>query len=164
MFNLFLGLFSGHHYIAFIALGIYAIRLIGYSNIGKMVSLCVLLEALKPFCTTLLLISAMTFVKDVSPLTTAATMEGIFGSSYFGVGRGLGGFIGGVATDYLGFVETFNLFGMISLCTGVLYLFSTLLKEKIKSKKKMKLQIINGSDELTKIQDEGYCSHNERKN
>ena len=126
-------------------------------------SLCVLLEALKPFCTTLLLISAMTFVKDVAPLTTSATMEGIFGSSYFGVGRGLGGFLGGVATEYLGFVETFNLFGMISLGTGVLYLFGTFMNEKITSKK---YSLKNNSDtpELSKEQEEGHCSHNELKN
>ena len=94
--------------------------------IGKSVLLCILFEGLKPFCTTLLLISAMTFVKDVSPLTTTATLQGIFGTAYFGIGRGLGGFIGGVTTETFGFIETFQIFGIIGLGTGVIYAFTIL--------------------------------------
>ena len=103
--------------------------------IGNLVLLCMLFEGLKPFCTTLLLISAMTFVKDVSPLTTAATLEGIFGAAYFGVGRGLGGFVGGFSTELIGFVNTFQVLGLISLGTGLMYIFSTLLDGKIKSRR-----------------------------
>jgi len=139
----------GHNFVALIALGTYAIRMLGYAYIGKMVSICVLLEALKPFCTTLLLISAMTFVKDVSPLTIAASMEGIFGSSYFGVGRGLGGFLGGVTTEFIGFIEAFKLFGMISLCTGVLFILSTLLNQRIKSKQ-YSMSNVHAIDEISK--------------
>ena len=119
--------------------------------------MCVLLEALKPFCTTLLLISAMTFVKDVSPLTVAASMEGIFGSSYFGVGRGLGGFLGGVTTEYMGFIETFKLFGMISLCTGVLFFLSNTLYQKMKSKQ-YSIPHIHNNVETSKETSKEYCS------
>ena len=152
-------LFLGHNFVALIALGTYAIRMLGYSYIGKMVSICVLLEALKPFCTTLLLISAMTFVKDVSPLTIAASMEGIFGSSYFGVGRGLGGFLGGVTTEYIGFIEAFKLFGMISLCTGVIFILSTLLNQRIKSKQ-YSMSNIHAIDEISKKSSIEHCSQN----
>ena len=148
---------SGHNFVALIALGTYAIRMLGYSYIGKVVSICVLLEALKPFCTTLLLISAMTFVKDVSPLTIAASMEGIFGSSYFGVGRGLGGFLGGVTTEYMGFIETFKLFGMISLCTGVLFFLSNTLYQKMKSKQ-YSITDIHDNVETSKETSKEYCS------
>ena len=117
-----------------IALGLYSIRLFGYSIIGELVLFCILFEVFKPFCTSLLLISAMTFVKDVSPLTTAATIEGIFGAAYFGVGRGIGGFVGGFSTEHIGFVRTFQVFGLISLGTGLMYIFTTLLDSKIKSR------------------------------
>ena len=66
-----------------------------------------LLEALKPFCTTLLLIAVFSFIKSNSTLTTAATIESIFGAAYFGVGRGIGGLIGGFAIDDLGVTVTF---------------------------------------------------------
>ena len=92
--------------------------------IGKSVLLCILFEGLKPFCTTLLLISAMTFIKDVSPLTTTATLEGIFGAAYFGIGRGFGGFIGGIATETFGFIATFQIFGIMGLVTGLIYAFT----------------------------------------
>ena len=79
---------------------------------GDTILLCILFEAMKPVCTTLLLIAAMTFVKDVSPITTAATLEGIFGAAYFGIGRGLGGFFGGISVEYIGFIFL-NLFAQI---------------------------------------------------
>ena len=67
-----------------------------------------ILEVAKPFCTTLLLISVLTFVKAHAPLTTMATMEAIFGSSYFGVGRGLGGLFGGLSIEAFGDVTSFR--------------------------------------------------------
>ena len=96
---------------------------------------CVFFEGLKPFCTTLLLISVMTFIKEVSPLTTTATLEGIFGAAYFGIGRGLGGFIGGVTTETFGFIKTFQIFGIIGLGIGVLYAFTIVCYVKIRSGK-----------------------------
>ena len=126
--------FLGHVKIVLIALGFYSIRLLGYSIIGETVSLCILLEVFKPFCTTLLLISAMTFVKDVSPLTTAATIEGIFGAAYFGAGRSLGGFAGGFLTESLGFVQTFQMFALISLISGILYISTAALDTRLKSR------------------------------
>ena len=101
----------------------------------------------------------MTFVKDVSPLTIAASMEGIFGSSYFGVGRGLGGFLGGVTTEYIGFIEAFKLFGMISLCTGVIFILSTLLNQRIKSKQ-YSMSNIHVPDEISKKSSKEHCSQN----
>ncbi len=68
----------GHHFIILLALLLYSIRLTGYSFLS-IPEPALLFEAMKPFCTTLLLISAMNFIKDVSPMSTAATLEGIFG-------------------------------------------------------------------------------------
>ena len=77
----------------------------------------------------------MTLIKDVSQLTTAATLEGIFGAAYFGVGRGLGGFIGGFCTDYIGFTLTFQVFSLVSLGTFLMYSFVTLANAKMRCRK-----------------------------
>ena len=77
----------------------------------------------------------MTFVKDASSLSVAGTLEGIFGAAYFGIGRGLGGFLGGLSTEYIGFVQTFQVFGMISLGTCLFYSLIILVTKKTMSRK-----------------------------
>ncbi len=66
------------------ALALYSARLLGLSLLGPSGSgsglglgpeLALPLELAKPFCTTLLLIAAMGFVKDVAPVTAVATVE-----------------------------------------------------------------------------------------
>lgn len=80
-----------------------------------------LFEALKPFCTTLLLIAVFMFIKNNSPLSAAATVESIFGSSYFGVGRGIGGLVGGFSIERIGIVFTFRLIAITAAVTAVIY-------------------------------------------
>ena len=63
----------------------------------------------------------MTFVKDSIPLTTVATVEAIFGSVYFGIGRGLGGLIGGFTIEALGNVTSFRIFGSVSVASVGIY-------------------------------------------
>ena len=122
----------GHRKIVVLAIVLYAIRMFGYSELTKVF---LAFEVAKPFCTTLLLISVMTFVKDNAPLTTIATMEAIFGSTYFGVGRGLGGLFGGFSIEAFGNVQSFRIFGVVALVSAVLYSFVILLNRATKSKK-----------------------------
>ena len=124
----------GHRKIVLLALILYAIRLFGYAQLTQ-VEVFLVLEVAKPFCTTLLLISVMTFVKDNTPLTTMASMEAIFGSCYFGLGRGLGGLLGGFAIESLGRVMTFRLFGSFSLLISALYAFVIAIQKCRKSRK-----------------------------
>ena len=77
----------------------------------------------------------MTFVKDNIPLTTMATVEAVFGSSYFGVGRGLGGLLGGFAIEALGNVTSFRVFGGVSLVTAGIYTLVIALQKIYKSRK-----------------------------
>ena len=77
----------------------------------------------------------MTFVKDSIPLTTVASVEAIFGSSYFGVGRGLGGLLGGFAIEALGNVRSFRVFGTVSLASAGIYSLVMVLQKLRKSKK-----------------------------
>ena len=124
----------GHRKIVVLAIVLYAIRMFGYSELTK-VEVFLAFEVAKPFCTTLLLISVMTFVKDNAPLTTIATMEAIFGSTYFGVGRGLGGLFGGFSIEAFGNVQSFRIFGVVALVSAVLYSVVILLNRATKSKK-----------------------------
>ena len=77
----------------------------------------------------------MTFVKDNAPLTTMATMEALFGSAYFGVGRGLGGLFGGLSIEAYGDVTSFRIFGGLALLTAALYSIIMTIERCRKSRK-----------------------------
>ena len=124
----------GHRKIVVLAIILYAIRMFGYSALNQ-VEIFLAFEVAKPFCTTLLLISVMTFVKDKAPLTTIATMEAIFGSTYFGLGRGLGGLFGGFSIEAFGNVQTFRIFGVVALVSAVIYSLIIIVNRVTKSKK-----------------------------
>lgn len=131
----------GHRKIVLLALILYAIRLFGYAGLTK-ASAFLAFEVAKPFCTTLLLISVMTFVKDSTPLTTMATVEAVFGSTYFGVGRGLGGLVGGFAIEALGNVTSFRLFGAVALASAGIY-FIVICIQKLRHSRKYVLQTLD---------------------
>ena len=124
----------GHNVIVILALTLYSLRMLGYGLI-LLPELSLLFEFLKPACTTLLLISAMNFVKDVSPMTATASMEGIFGSLYFGVGRGLGGLVGAYIWEAFGARQTFRIFSCISVGSAPLYMCVILIRTKVLSSK-----------------------------
>ncbi len=103
----------GYSFVVVSALSLYSVRLLGVSLLPESAPevsgpLALVLELAKPMCTSLLLIAAFTFVKDVSPLTSAATVEGVFGALYFGVGRGLGGLAGAIAWELIGARNAFR--------------------------------------------------------
>jgi len=124
----------GHRKIVTIALLLYAMRMFGFAQLTRAEPFLIL-EVAKPFCTTLLLISVMTFVKDNAPLTTMATMEAIFGSSYFGVGRGLGGLFGGLSIEAFGDVTSFRIFGGSAVMSATIYSVTMALERCRKSRK-----------------------------
>ncbi len=124
----------GHKRIVVLALALYAVRMFGYAELLTAEPFLAL-EALKPFCTTLLLIAVMTFVKDNAGLTTISTVEAIFGSAYFGVGRGLGGLFGGLAIEAVGNVNTFRIFGLVSSVSAIVYSVIMLI-QRIRNTKK----------------------------
>ena len=63
-------------------------------------------------------------------MSTAATVESIFGASYFGVGRGLGGLIGGFAIYDLGVTITFRMFAAGAGVTALIYALVTHLRKR----------------------------------
>ena len=110
----------GYKRIVVMALLLYAMRLFGFAEL-KTAEPFLALEITKPLCTTLLLITCFSFVKDNAALTTMATVEAIFGSAYFGVGRGLGGLFGGFSIEALGNVTSFRIFGLVAVSSALLY-------------------------------------------
>ncbi len=68
------------------------------------------------------MIAAFTFVKDSSPLTAVATVEGVFGAAYFGVGRGIGGLAGGFIMGRKS--EAFGIFAAVAAAAAVVYAVS----------------------------------------
>ena len=75
---------------------------------GTQPEMFLLYETFKPISTTLVIINTFDFIRKSVPMTTYATVNSIFGASYFGVGRGLGGLAGGYAISDLGFRLSFR--------------------------------------------------------
>ena len=73
-----------------------------------------LFESLKPFCTTLLYAASFTMIKEETPNAVVATVNAVFGALYFGVGRGVGGLLGGLGMERAGARVTFRAFGFAS--------------------------------------------------
>lgn len=130
----------GHKNIVTMALLLYALRMFGFAELTSAEPFLAL-EVVKPFCQTLLLIAVMTFVKDNSPMTTMASVEAIFGSAYFGVGRGLGGLFGGFSIDALGNVQSFRVFGGVAVVTAGCY-YTVISFQRCRKRKKYDINAV----------------------
>merc|ERR1712039_168151 len=84
----------------------------------------------KPFGNSLLMIAAMTYAKNNADISTMASLEGVMGALYFGVGKALGSLVGGLAIEELGVRNTFRCFSMGSFVAASIYLCFTLLYER----------------------------------
>ena len=129
----------GHTMILWFALMFYTIRLLGYSYIQKP-EYSILFEAMKPFCTTIVFVSAFTMAKDNSPLETVASVNSIFGALYFGVGRGLGGLLSGFSIEAFGAVMTFRYFAAASFLSGNIYM-TTVMYYRFRTRTRAQNQI-----------------------
>jgi len=113
-----------------LSLFLYFVRLLGYSFITTP-EYSLIFEVLKPFGNSLLMIAAMTYAKDNATITTMASLEGIMGALYFGVGKALGGLLGGLAIDSLGERTTFRIFSGLALISSLAYfLFNYFYKRR----------------------------------
>jgi len=124
----------GNANVIVLALALYSLRLLGYSFINVPMESLVF-EIFKPFGNSLLMIAAMTYAKNNSDITTMASLEGVMGALYFGIGKALGSLIGGLSIDTIGVRNTFRCFSVVSLVAGSVYLLFTLLWEKRKKHK-----------------------------
>eukprot|EP00092_Neocalanus_flemingeri_P040495 GFUD01044100.1.p1 GENE.GFUD01044100.1~~GFUD01044100.1.p1 ORF type:complete len:708 (+),score=166.26 GFUD01044100.1:153-2276(+) len=141
----------GNTNVIVLALSLYSMRLLGYSFINlPMESL--IFEIFKPFGNSLLMIAAMTYAKNNADITTMASLEGVMGALYFGIGKALGSLIGGLAIDAIGVRNTFRCFSVTSLVAASVYLLFTSMWEK---RKKDVQDVERSSDDKTDEHEEG---------
>ena len=92
-----------------IALGMFAyfVRMLGYSLVTNPVYIYPF-EALEGLTMALMMTSAVTYVASISTPTTIASVMGIMGALFFGVGKGAGSLFGGIIMSYFGADMTFR--------------------------------------------------------
>jgi len=115
------------------ALALYSLRLLGYSFIESPLE-SLFFEILKPFGNSLLLIAAMTYAKNNADIENMASLEGVMGALYFGVGKAMGSLVGGLVIEDIGVRNTFRSFSVVALVTASVYFCFTHVHEK-RSKK-----------------------------
>ncbi|KAF2354078.1 Major facilitator superfamily associated domain, partial [Trinorchestia longiramus] len=98
----------------------YSVRMFGYSFItNPWMSLP--FEALEVITYQLMWVAAVTYFPILAPPTLLATMSGLSGTLHYNVGRGVGALLGGHLMGGIGSVNTFRVFGIISLVCGIIY-------------------------------------------
>ncbi|XP_011504820.1 PREDICTED: uncharacterized protein LOC105367748 [Ceratosolen solmsi marchali] len=111
----------GHANVIFIGFIFYAIRLLGYSLIYNP-WLCLIFEALESVTSSLSFTAAVTYAAKLSTTTTDSSIQGLLGGLYYGVGKGSGSLIGGYLMKAFGTRPTYQIFAVMSLVTGLIYL------------------------------------------
>merc|ERR1719186_1993934 len=81
-----------------------------------------------------------------------ASLEGVMGALYFGVGKALGSLIGGLAIDAIGVRNTFRCFSIASLVAASVYLLFTSMWDK---RKKVVQDVEKNSDDKTDVNVDG---------
>ena len=66
-------------------------------------------------------------------MATVASVEGLFGAMYFGIGRGMGGLFGGFCFELLGASLTFKCFAVAAATCGMVFLITTYLDQCVKN-------------------------------
>merc|ERR1719510_1783595 len=104
-------------------------RLFGFSLVTEPhhIFLC---EILKPFGNSLAMVLAAHFLTANTSGDNIATLEGLFGSGYFGVGKAVGIFVGGYLAGEFGYNLTWRLFSWFSLLMGIVFFTTTTKKIK----------------------------------
>jgi len=119
----------GHPNVQIIGFVVYVIRFIGYSYLNNPY-LCLVYEVMESTTYALMMTSMLSYAAQLSSTTTLATVQGVFAASYFGIGRGIGTFMGGFLIKWfgegnldktVGARSTFRLLGVVSAIVALLY-------------------------------------------
>ena len=127
---------------------LYSVRLFFYSLVTESRHI-ILSEILKPFGNSLAMVLGAHYITantnhqniltlQVSNCTSTDIIynysypQVLFGSGYFGIGKAIGIFVGGTAAGELGYLQTWRIFSMLSLLTGLTFLATS--RNKIKTK------------------------------
>ena len=119
----------GHPNVQVIGFAVYVIRLIGYSYLNNPY-MCLVYEVMESITSALMMTSMTAYAAQLSSTTTLTTVQGVFGAAYFGIGRGIGTFVGGFLMKWfgggsmdktVGTRATFRLLGAVSAIVALLY-------------------------------------------
>ena len=96
-------------------------RMLGYSLVTNPVYIYPF-EALEGLTMALMMTSAVTYVASISTPNTIASVMGIMGALFFGVGKGAGSLFGGLIMSYYDVSSFFKLIGTCNNISGFLQL------------------------------------------
>ena len=111
----------GHINVIVLGMVAYFVRLVGYSFLTDPVYVYPF-EALEGFTMALMMTSAVTYVAKISTPATIASVMGIMGALFFGIGKGSGSLFGGLLMSYIGARNTFRYFAANAMVCALLYL------------------------------------------
>lgn len=103
-----------------IALGVYFIRLVGYSMLEDP-WWCIPYELMEAFTLHLMWVATVRLAYQISPPGMLATLQAVVGGLNFGVGRGFGSLVGGAVIVLYGIRVAFRVIGCMALVTAILY-------------------------------------------
>ena len=110
----------GHINVIILGMVAYTVRMLGYSYL-KEPSHVYPYEALEGFTMALMMTSAVTYVAKISTATTIASVMGLMGSLFFGIGKGSGSLFGGLLMGQIGTRWTFRVLAIIAGVCAVGY-------------------------------------------
>merc|ERR1739844_223580 len=100
----------------------YFARLLGYLFVKDPVYVYPF-EALEGLTMALMMTSAVTYVAKISNPSTIASVMGMMGALFFGIGKGSGSLFGGLIMSYIGAQNTFRFFAVNAAICAVTYGF-----------------------------------------
>ncbi|KAI5748763.1 hypothetical protein M8J76_001727 [Diaphorina citri] len=112
----------GHVNIIIVAFFSHAVRLIGYSFIENPWWVFPF-ETIESLAVHLMWVAAATYCTLLAPRNLIASFIGILGMAHFSLGRGSGSFLGGHLMGDYGTRQSFQIMGVVSAISGVLYGF-----------------------------------------
>ncbi len=114
----------GHMNVIILGMLAYSCRMLGYSFIPAGQPVYVYpFEALEGLTMALMMTSAVTYVAKISTPTTIASVMGMMGALFFGVGKGSGSLFGGILMSYIGAPNTFRYFAVNAMVCALVYGF-----------------------------------------
>lgn len=97
----------GHINVIVVGMLAYAVRMVGYSFLQDPAHVYPY-EALEGLTMALMMTSAVTYVARISSPKTVASVMGVMGALFFGVGKGSGSLFGGMLMSVIGARNTFR--------------------------------------------------------
>jgi len=130
----------GHMNVIILGMLAYTGRMLGYSFITDPVMVYPF-EALEGLTMALMMTSAVTYVAKISTPSTIASVMGMMGALFFGVGKGSGSLFGGLIMEVLGAQDTFRFFAVNAALCALVYGFFQFLYVRPRKLKKSKEEV-----------------------